>query len=511
MFTIGLLFSSFRNYLIQEAISEYGSQHVILTTSQTLKKTADIEKLKYQDGQYYITYIKPQKTYKITEQLCQKYSCQKIVYNDKLLSLYGASQNENLLTTLITLLVTILIILGLCVALIIYNSFAISLAKRQRDLAAFKSLGMSKRQIRHLLYFESFLILSLGIFIGFIFSFLLSGGLIYMINHLLSDIFISKLHLSIYPIFIVIPLIFMALITFSSAFIPALKASKVPIISSLRNSTTFTYKKLPHWAQKLSIPSKLAYQNYKRYKRKYRPVVICIVINTVLISTFSLYLSYSLKSIQDYSNIPPFDLQITTQGSYQPALTEFAQKENLTIYNLFDHCEFSANLSTSSYLNKEDYQEKINLLIAQSDQEGIINRLKMTKEQNGQLVKIDKAYLKDEVMLTLNENSLNFNTINKIPLGFDSLLENNVIFLTPDINHYCTNPSTTIFLQGKVANLKSKLTNLANEYHISGLEYVDINKVNHLTNNFILACKIVLYSLTGLIVLIGITSVLSTI
>ena len=91
LFSVGFLFSSFREYLISKAL-EKNDYHVRI--KGVISDDSNIISLKEKDGEYYIKFDDINKTYKYTERLCHINLCDEINYNNKLLSLYGLGDNN---------------------------------------------------------------------------------------------------------------------------------------------------------------------------------------------------------------------------------------------------------------------------------------------------------------------------------------------------------------------------------------------------------------------------------
>ena len=126
---IGLLFSSIREYLIDEVTQTKGNYHVELKGN--IKKSEYIKKIVTENGVNYITFDDIRKVYVYTEKMCQSNKCEDVIYNETLLSLYGLSENENMMDALISLMLVIFLVFSIGIILIIYNSFAISVMERK--------------------------------------------------------------------------------------------------------------------------------------------------------------------------------------------------------------------------------------------------------------------------------------------------------------------------------------------------------------------------------------------
>lgn len=494
--------------MISDVIKNNGSYHVSLRTDNISKD--HVKKVISSDGKFYITYDDISKTYDYTEEMCHG-KCQDIVYNEPLLSLYGVSENENVLDTFISLIVIILTVLSIGVMVIIYNSFSISVMERRRQFSLLKAIGMTKGKIRNMVIFESIIILLIGLLIGFVISVNLMFIVLRVINHLLSLLFTSDLKLSIYPLFVFVPFVFVILVVLLSAFLPAILASRVPIIDSIRSNDDYNFKREPKLFKKISITKRLAFYNYKRCRKKYRPIILCVFISVIIYTTFSMYLSYGIKSINDFNNLPEYDAEVILEENddlIKQKLNEYAES-NSDKYNLVEACFGNIKMPSNSYLDNK-YKSN-NLIVISGDDDYIINKIKEVYSKDNKMIKIDKSYLKDSVKPVINGKEMSFITKDKVPFGISSYLtRDNVVLVTKNINDYCKSTSLNLFMNG-IDDLEGSLNEFSKNNSISNISYVDVKKATLLTNNIIMAIKIVLYGITILVLLIGISSIINTI
>ena len=158
--------------------------------------------------------------------------------NNTLLELYGSSRYSNLMSTVINSLIIVLVVLSIGCIIVIYNSFAISVMERKKQFGLLSSVGTTKKQIRKTVFFEAFIVGSIGIILGTISAYIGIGCVLLIINKLLPGMFGNgcELKLVTYPIFIIIPIIFMIITIIVSAFLPARSASKITpmMISKLK-------------------------------------------------------------------------------------------------------------------------------------------------------------------------------------------------------------------------------------------------------------------------------------
>ncbi|MEG0826469.1 MAG: ABC transporter permease [Bacilli bacterium] len=281
--------------------------------------------------QVMIEYKNPKDTYKISQMLAttlgyknisknsfKNYS--EITYNENLLALHGLSKYSNILEGMTGIIIIILSLVSIACIIVIYNSFAISVMERKKQFGLFASIGATKNQLRKTVFFEAIIIGIIGIPLGILSGMLGIEIVITIINNLLPEIFGIPLALSIYPLFIYIPIIFMIVTIIISAYIPALIASKVSPITAIRQNDDIKIKskkvKVPKFIRKLfGIEGELALKNMKRNKKKYRVTIISLFISIVLFISFVGFSNYGLKSAMDYTELPEYDIQFNTNCS----------------------------------------------------------------------------------------------------------------------------------------------------------------------------------------------------
>ena len=135
-FSVGILFSSFREYLIGKVI-ENNDYHVKIIGDVSFEK--NMTSLKENNGEYYIKFDNIYKSYEYTEKLCHVNECEKIIYNNKLFSLYGIG-DDNYLELFMSLIIGIVTILSISVFFIIYNAFQMAFVKKKRTYFCFYHL-----------------------------------------------------------------------------------------------------------------------------------------------------------------------------------------------------------------------------------------------------------------------------------------------------------------------------------------------------------------------------------
>ncbi len=271
----------------------------------------------------YLRFTKPSRAYQDSEVLVKNLGLSKdengeypIDYNDPLLALYGASKYDNIISTFANILMIILTLISIGCVVVIYNSFAISVMERKKQFGLFSSIGATKKQLRHTVFFEALIVGMIGIPLGVVGSFIGIGSVLALINHLLPDLFGTNLMLTVYPLFFIIPIIFMIITILVSAYIPAYKASKITPIEAIRLNDDIKIKnkklKTGKWISKLfGVEGEIALKNIKRNKKKYRITVASLFISIVLFISFSTFVEYGLKTSASTLQIPDYDIKLT--------------------------------------------------------------------------------------------------------------------------------------------------------------------------------------------------------
>lgn len=223
-----------------------------------------------------------------------------VEFHDGLLRYYGVVSYDNVLTFLYIFMGIIIVIIMLASISLIYNSFAISVSERSRQLGLLSSVGATKRQKRYSMYYEGFIIGLIGIPIGLLAGI---GGMAVTLRAIqpLLDSFINvsegmTLDLVV-PLWSVGATIALAVVTiFISVYVPARRASKITPIDAIRLSqdvrlTRRTVRTFGLTRALFGFEATVASKNLKRSRKKYRATIVSLTISIVLFLTVSLYAS----------------------------------------------------------------------------------------------------------------------------------------------------------------------------------------------------------------------------
>lgn len=232
--------------------------------------------------------------------LSEKMTGQAPSFNRGLLRYYGIF-SDSMKATLYSFVSIIMLVIVIGSVSLIYNAFAISVSERSRHLGMLASIGATKAQKRMSVFFEGAIIgiisIPLGIMAG------LGGiGVTFMfINPLIKDALGvgETLHVIVTPMSLIVTCLVAILTIFISAFIPALRASRITAIDAIRQTQDVTLRrgkvKTNRFVRKIfGIEAEFGLKNLKRNRRRYQITVFSLVISIILF----LSVAYFTKSLQ---------------------------------------------------------------------------------------------------------------------------------------------------------------------------------------------------------------------
>ena len=242
---------------------------------------------------------------------------------------YGDSSMKALLV--LSTIVTVIIIVTSVYC--IKNSFNISITEKTKEYGILKSVGATTSQIKKSVYYEAFLLGSVGIPIGVISGVFASFILIHVVNFFIRSMFVGNEYLifKISYLSIVISIILSIVTIFMSSKKGAKIASKTSPMVLIRgnNDILVNSKKLktPKFINKLfGIGGVVSYKNIKRNKKKYRTTIVSIVMSV------SVYIALS------YFVNTAFDVVKMVKGDYTYNLvyTSYTKDYNLNYNNVLN-------------------------------------------------------------------------------------------------------------------------------------------------------------------------------
>jgi len=522
----------------------------------------------------YVMFNKNKKIIKQSEELAKRLNYDNdINYNSTLLALYGESTYGNVMTTMVSMMMIMLSLVSIGCIIVIYNSFAISVMERKKEFGLLSSIGTTKRQLSHTVFFEAVVVGVIGIILGILGAYIGIGCVILIINNLISDILEYKLHLVTNPLFIIIPVIFMIVVIGLSAFIPSRRASKVSPIEAIRQNDDIKINKKKIKTSKLvnklfGIEGEIALKNIKRNKKKYRVTVVSLFISIVLFISFSSYMNYTLNTASSVMGEVPYDYQISYFGDDPNNDKEALDKIN-EIVKSSDVKEYvSYSVSNLSIIGNYTYSDEYLDFYKSAYGENGIKALNNLKYQYISIYILDdNSYNKYKKLIGIdNDSVILLNKFKGVSYGNNKRVNYNIPVINNgninikicnfdndedvDTTKYCNNNIDNIFVTNKsfdlieefsymddfklIVNKKlydsisdssthytqfniisdntnniDKLTKDLDKY--SNVNYTNIKEAMKQANNLILVVKILMYGFISLVTLIGVTSVFNTI
>ena len=514
----------------------------------------------------YVMFNKNKKIIKQSEELAKELNYNgDINYNSTLLALYGESTYGNVMSSMGGMMIIMLSLVSIGCIIVIYNSFAISVMERKKEFGLLSSIGTTKRQLSHTVFFEALVVGVIGIILGILGAYIGIGCVILIINNLISDMLEYKLHLVTNPLFIIIPVIFMIIVIGVSAFIPSRRASKVSPIEAIRQNDDIKINKKKIRTSKLvlklfGIEGEIALKNIKRNKKKYRVTIVSLFISIVLFISFSSYMNYTLNTASSVMGEVPYDYQISYFGDDNDidALDKSSDVKEYVSYSV-------SNLSIiGNYTYSDEYLDFYKSAYGE-------NGIKALNNLKYQYISIyildDNSYNKYKKLIGLDKDSvILLNKFKGVSYGNNKRVNYNIPVINNgninikicnfdndedvDTTKYCNNNIDNIFVTNKsfdlieefsymddfklIVNKKlydsisdssthytqfniisdntnniDKLTKELDKY--SNVNYTNIKEAMKQANNLILVVKILMYGFISLVTLIGVTSVFNTI
>lgn len=522
----------------------------------------------------YVMFNKNKKIIKQSEELAKELNYDgDINYNSTLLALYGESTYGNVISSMGGMMIIMLSLVSIGCIIVIYNSFAISVMERKKEFGLLSSIGATKRQLSHTVFFEAVVVGVIGIILGILGAYIGIGCVILIINNLISDMLEYKLHLVTNPLFIIIPVIFMIIVIGVSAFIPSRRASKVSPIEAIRQNDDIKINKKKIRTSKLvlklfGIEGEIALKNIKRNKKKYKVTIVSLFISIVLFISFSSYMNYTLNTASSVMGEVPYDYQISYFGddpnNDKEALDKINEivkssdvKEyvsysvsNLSIIGNYTYSDEYLDFYKSAYgddgikalnnlkyqyisiyiLDDNSYNKYKKLIGIDNDSVILLNKFKGVSYGNNKRVNYDIPVINNgniNIKICNFDNDEDVDTTKYCNKNIDNIFVTNKSFdLIEEFSYMddfklivnkklydSISDSSTHYTQFNIisdnTNNIDKLTKDLDKY--SNVNYTNIKEAMRQANNLILVVKILMYGFISLVTLIGVTSVFNTI
>ena len=203
---------------------------------------------------------------------------------------------------------------------LIYNSFAISLNERTRQIGILSSVGATERQLRNSVLFEGLCIGAVGIPLGILAGLCSIGLVIAVVARRFGDILYSDVPFTLY---VSVPAMAGAAVVsivtiLISAYIPAKKAAGVPVMECIRQTNEVKVEARAVKTSGLALrifgmEGVLALKNFKRNRKRYRSVVLSLVLSIVLFISTSALVTGLRQSLERLTVVTDYDIGFGTQ------------------------------------------------------------------------------------------------------------------------------------------------------------------------------------------------------
>lgn len=238
-------------------------------------------------------------------------------YNSVYLRFSGVSSNIAFNKVLYSFAGILIMLIMFGSVSLIYNAFSISVSERTRQFGILKSVGATKRQMRHSVIYEGMLLGIIGIpvgigagILGMFITFKLTGKFFGMMLVNKIDV-VFGLHVTWQALVAAAVICFVTVMI--SANIPAVRAARKPAIEAIRQTGDVSIRKNKIKTSKLTyrlfgFEGMLASKNFKRNRRKYRATVLSLFMSIVLFISASGFCNYLMKGIDVTNATQSYDI-----------------------------------------------------------------------------------------------------------------------------------------------------------------------------------------------------------
>ena len=551
------------------------TEHIENTTKKTYKIVGIMQRLSREDfsspGYIVIThmdkipekidisvlYKNPKEYEEIAKDICKTFgimSLNEIDINTELLRFEGV-MSESMMTVLYTIAGVIIAIIVVSSVFVIRNSFSISVAEKNRQYGMLASIGATSKQIKRNVIFEGMIIGLIAIPLGVILGIVAIMILLQVVNYLLVDMLnnLSFIY-SINPLAIVVSIVISLITIYLSCLIPAIRASKISPIESIRGNKDIKTKAKKLRTSRLTkkifgIGGVIASKNLKRSKKKYRTTVISLVVSIFIFISlssilnlgtkvtglyykdfkFNMYVSYGTEEIYEelvkQDNVDNYSYYYQTSLDFEGMkyASEFG-KDQLNAYgdNMISlvayNNEYFKNYIKELGLNPEDYKTVALLqddeIRYNDDGSKTIDRLyKIKPNDKIEVGRVDKTYNITISKCTADDSK---------PMGQEvTYYHDGVIIVSEDFVKEVFGEdveNSSYMLSNLLINSKhpQELENTLNDLIKVNTKYTGLEVTNYDTyidqqRRMVLVVKIFLYGFISVITLIGVTNIFNTI
>lgn len=258
------------------------------------------------------------------------------ILNNNVLRFMGLSNDlaDKIFNTLLySVGVIVIAIIMIGSIFLIYNSFSISLNERTRQIGILSSVGATSKQLRNSVLFEGLCIGAIGIPIGVVVGICSIGLVISVVSKNFGNILYTGVSLTLnVSVLAILGASAVSIITILiSAYIPAKKAADMPVMECIRQTNEVKVESKAVKTSKLAyhiygLEGVLALKNFKRNKKRYRSIVMSLVLSVVLFISTSAFVM-NLKQVSEQTKaVTNYDIGFGTQNMDDSEMLELYDK-----------------------------------------------------------------------------------------------------------------------------------------------------------------------------------------
>lgn len=261
--------------------------------------------------------------------------------------------------------IIVLIIIIITSVYCIKNSFEISITEKRKQYGMLKSVGATKKQIRHNVLYEAFILARTGIFAGLLLGAAASYILIIVCNILLKDAIAAGFDMSLkFTATGTVLSVILSLVTiFLSAIVGAAKAARISPIELVRNSGQIKLNrkkmKSPAFIRKIfGVGGDISYKNIKRNHKKYRTTIVSIVVSVGVFITVSSFVDLAFYFVKSQVDLQGSDIMLSVNTHNDEdevaAVHDTVKLNNIELYTIE---RSSIHFEVGSEHASKDYKE----------------------------------------------------------------------------------------------------------------------------------------------------------
>ncbi len=281
---------------------------------------------------------------------------------------------DSLITRLMATAGTIIIgIVMIGSIFLIFNAFHISLNERTREIGLLASVGATPAQIRSMVLQEGFFLGAVGIPLGVG----VGIGAVSVLIRAIADSFSKMIYLNL-PLKMVVslPILLFAMLISQltiliSAYIPARKAAKQPVMECIRQTNEIKVPAKTIQTSRLSqrfwgLEGTLALKNFKRNQKQYRSIILSLVLSIALFLSTSAFTDSFRRVSEKAEVVTDYDIGFSSLEMSDADLIrlwgDLRQTEGITdstmqaVYLLDVQAENGSYTAAVQFLDEENFR-----------------------------------------------------------------------------------------------------------------------------------------------------------